>query len=425
MINRLVYTYRYIEMLFRSVWLNILRRHTSTLLVVGIAAICALFLGLYSNMIAVMQQDIDDLCSDMSVTADITNKAGTRSYDLRIVASAVDELLTSGLCETQLIWQWFVGMDGYRDEHVWKSVDMGTHGIQNLTLVTANHPLAIIKEPEKTITFMDGYSLDDLSSNQPVCAIEKNAMETRGLKLGDTISLTIYQWNPEIMPRSYYRIDQIDYTIIGIINQQILLPGRHAIEAYVPLSQLRKIYQEQGKPFYYGQVQLRLTNPLLINRFTQTALETGFSETNLTADPNSTRGYSIVISDEIFVNAVTPLLRNINLFSQLFPLIFSIIALIGGIVSYLLINNRRGEIAICRTLGMDKVSLVIILLCENFLPCFVGIILALAILLPLVTVTQAMIQVHIAFLVFYMFGCTIAVLLINRDNIVHILTNIQ
>lgn len=119
-----------------------------------------------------------------------------------------------------------------------------------------------------------------------------------------------------------------------------------------------------------------------------------------------------------------PVCKVISIFTTaLYPVIYLLCAGIGFVVSYLLIRIRKPEFAIMRSLGTSKALTFLIFFAEQGVLCLLGA--ALGIFLTLATTQHISAQQFvtvIGYVVLYLVGASIAILTMNRVNVMHILT---
>ena len=108
---------------------------------------------------------------------------------------------------------------------------------------------------------------------------------------------------------------------------------------------------------------------------------------------------------------------------SLAPLIFIIVAVIGFIASYLLMQSRRNELAIMRSLGMGKKRCFTIILLESLMLALIGSVVGTVGAQIIVDVSPLMTGVILgSFLITYLLGTAIALFLLNRFSVMAILT---
>ena len=94
----------------------------------------------------------------------------------------------------------------------------------------------------------------------------------------------------------------------------------------------------------------------------------------------STQGSAAVINDRKFILRAEPLERNIRLLQSLYPLFFAAVAVIAFLVSYLLAQSRRDEIAVCRSLGESRTGVFLQFFWESTVVCLSGAVLGLSLI---------------------------------------------
>lgn len=81
---------------------------------------------------------------------------------------------------------------------------------------------------------------------------------------------------------------------------------------------------------------------------------------------------TILLFDRSFVETVGGLGRYISFSKFLFPVLFALVAVLGFITSWLMVNSRRMEFAILRGLGAGKMRVFFSFFLEQAMLCLLG-----------------------------------------------------
>jgi len=133
-------------------------------------------------------------------------------------------------------------------------------------------------------------------------------------------------------------------------------------------------------------------------------------------------GEALTMNDETFIMSATQLTKSLNLLKSFAPLLFTLVFVIGFVASYLLIQSRRNEFAIMRSLGMSKRISFLIVLIESLILVIIGSILGLLPANILVGVRIETAGILLGFLIFYMLGNILALILLNRFSVMAVLS---
>jgi ABC-type antimicrobial peptide transport system permease subunit len=133
-----------------------------------------------------------------------------------------------------------------------------------------------------------------------------------------------------------------------------------------------------------------------------------------------------MVNDKAFIQSANSLKKNLTLMHAFFPLIIIIIILIGYVASYLMMQNRRQELAVMRSLGTSRKSCEALLSIENLIlvlsGCIVGVITATFFIRIGILESFAIAMV---FLVSYMSGAFFAVHIQGKLSVMEVLTKTE
>lgn len=131
---------------------------------------------------------------------------------------------------------------------------------------------------------------------------------------------------------------------------------------------------------------------------------------------------TIMLKDQTFVETVGGLNRYISFSELLFPVLFGVVALLGFIISWLMVNGRRMEFAILRGLGASRTRVFFSFFTEQLLLCLLGCFVSVAALWLLTGWGLAQpVSVGI-FALCYLAGCALSVLAVGRTKLMSLLS---
>lgn len=322
------------------------------------------------------------------------------------------------------------------------------------------------------LTFAPGYGPEHISNaaltlDEPIIILPAQLMAERGIELGDTVQVTIYQtltfqrrdrlfneiWHlpvaaaftsPNTRETAYmpaynmemrgmipdavqtYELDRDTYEIIGEMKNP---PEWAKIEPYMNSVLLYGIVSEaegSGDGTRHIEVERRLTG---YNKYTTASfllentenlgefkdwLSTRYSQVNM---QNSERRWA-VIDDVALYSTVENLDRHIMYMDLAYPVILLVSAVIGFLLSHLLLRGRGREIAVMRGIGSRKMGIFNTLFWEQLLLCVPGIIVALGgSYLIHGNVNGPWLMDAAIFVVCYLLGTAFSVIQILRKNV--------
>ena len=281
--------------------------------------------------------------------------------------------------------------------------------------------------PELTsgeLLFAEGDGLEMLTGAEPVCVIRKQELDEQGLAVGDKVRMTLFYItypNDNAMKR-FHRLGVYDVTIVGSFNPVMSESTARPVQVAFPVGWLRTIYMQQEVMFFGDSAHFRVAKPLELNRFKAEMHEIGLLP--VISQANSTQhGTSLTVNDETFIKAATRLKENITMQRMLMPFVILIVGLLGFVVSYLLLQSRRPEIAIMRSLGVCQKSCFVMLLFESAILVLSGSLAGVVIASFLVDVGVALgFAVVIPFFAVYMGGTAAALIVLGRFSVMQVLT---
>ncbi|MCH5198872.1 MAG: hypothetical protein J1E34_08205 [Oscillospiraceae bacterium] len=290
-------------------------------------------------------------------------------------------------------------------------------------------------------TSLSHYFGGDLTPTYPVLA-SRSFMENKSLELGDEIIICSYiaVSTPDYLSGIYtseYEME-IPVKIVGSF-QQI---GQNA-NLYVPLSfwcdpawitgdedilthgdRVPTVIsdEEERDKFNYHITTFKTC------RFTLSSTDNleefrSFLETNGYSSVGNinTNRTTILLLDSTFQEAADSLSRYISFGKILFPVLFAVVALMGFVISWLMVNSRRMEFAILRGLGASKWRVFKTFFFEQAALCISGSLIAalgMTILYPIpaVWLTAA------GFTICYLLGCALSILYVSRIKLMTLLS---
>lgn len=130
---------------------------------------------------------------------------------------------------------------------------------------------------------------------------------------------------------------------------------------------------------------------------------------------------TVILRDQTFVETVGGLGRYISFSRILFPVLFLVVGVLGFVISWLMVNGRRMEFAVMRGLGASRGRVFASFFLEQGALCLAGC-LAGALVLTAMVREWAVWPAAGAFLLCYLVGCTLSVLLVGRTKLMALLS---
>ena len=179
--------------------------------------------------------------------------------------------------------------------------------------------------------------------------------------------------------------------------------------------------QEQDK-FYYTQTSFRtcrftLASAYGLEPFRAYLAEGGYSQVGQVGRNR----LCVLLLDQAFQEAVGGLGRYISFGRILFPVLYAVVALMGFVISWLMVNGRRMEFAILRGLGASRGRVFFSFFLEQGALCLAGSLLG-ALALTAFYPSAALWLAAAGFSGCYLAGCVLSVLAVGRTKLMSLLS---
>lgn len=304
-----------------------------------------------------------------------------------------------------------------------------------------NSPQFRYAKPE--ITWLEGFGEEDFLSGRVFCALSDTTMKDNGIKLGDCVMFyTLIKgefgsWNlGRVILKviaSYSSASSVK-TVLWPLTPNAIYSG----DPYSNYEYWMKVYEDK-EPFdpeemllekveqftageweteftwedEYGthtqtiQVHrlekklssftFRLSDPARLDELRDTLVDTGYTWVG-----SSDRLHDhAVIEDEMYLNTVHSMERQIEYVSALYYALYILAGVIGFALAWLITSSRRKEIALMRALGTQKWRILLNFFTEQILLAALGLGIGLAISLALGGINTFALQLSCAFLILW------------------------
>jgi len=388
-----------------------------------VSAIVVLLVNLYIGNIGSIQNQLNKLANTLVISADITNLNGSQITPLKIKDETIKELENSSYVKDLKYSVELMGGLGTFNSEEWRK-----H--LKICLTAVNDLSALPGMTAEGVTFMNGVDAGILRTNQAICLITEDFSRKNNLSVGDTVQITLYYYEYPPVGMISLNLNPLgvyDLTIAGSVKQ---INGS-SIDALppdiiLPIGWVRNAYTQAGVEFYPTKASFNIADPLKLNQFKAEAKSFMLLGVIPEAD-FSYNGGALSINDKTFIQAANLLKGNLNLMNVFLPFIIAIVIFIGCITSYLLMQNRRKEFAVMRSLGTAKGVCNLIFMSENAALALMGSVFGS--LIAVLVITNASLPVLListgAFFVCYLLGTVVALYLLGRFSVMDVLSQID
>ena len=432
----------------------------------AVALVLSIFLGILASASAGWSGQMDALYRDAEISGRATSTNGRRSTEIVIPPENARTLWKSGMLEDISVSIGF---------HYWFPIDMPTFGTGSFAEDARNGWISrqpeivalngfeaapefiyggtpevewlpgwdesFLADPEACASmletmdhFRSGTLLRAEKEPDPIpCLMPQSVMERFGLKLGDSRQIC-FQYLVDSDKYESYR----DVLIVGTFPQsgedaniyapltlwcdESWITGEADLLPYGQRVEL-KFYdsEDRDRYFYYNSrfstCVFTLADAAELDGLRDYLNNNGFTRVDNLRSNRTT----ILLYDRSFVETVGGLGRYISFSKLLFPVLFALVAVLGFIISWLMVNSRRMEFAILRGLGAGRGRVFLSFFLEQTLLCLVGSALGAA-ALWISTGGLDWLGAVAIFALCYLIGAALSVLAVGRTHLMSLLS---
>jgi cell division protein FtsX len=389
---------------------NLSRQPRKSSLVLALCAVMVGFLCLYAGNIQTNRDQLAALPKTIPVTAYISNLNGSRNIGLQIKGALIEQIEVSGLAADMVCTvQMAANFAPETPEERIRPKKIKLVGINNL----AAYPSVQMNGDTDLFKGLDTR-----------CIVNLHFMEKNDLHIGDKIKLDMYRCVYDSWMIGTLRYEHLAMRTLKIAGgfesaateEQTVIP-----DIIVPFEWVKTVFTEREVDFYADSTSFIVKDPVLLNEFKAKMKELNLLQVNpQVADMVS--GDTLVINDETYIRSARSLQDNLRLLILCSPLLIAVTLFIGFVISNIMIQSRRSEFAVMRSLGVKKVSCLTVYLIESVIVAIIGAFIgAFTLMLTGVPVITGLITLAV-FLAAYMLGVLTAVQLLGRVSVITMLT---
>jgi hypothetical protein len=269
------------------------------------------------------------------------------------------------------------------------------------------------------VKFREGLDYSVFTEASEYCLVNEELLAKMGKQLGDIISFTLIT---EVSVHSFkddlgnVNIDPInaEFEIAGIIR------GGKINEIYCSWDKAAEIgmYSDNCSTKYTDILRATISNNYKLNEFKDKAEKyyVAVGAKLLTG----TNFYGLTIYDDTFTKTVTLIQKNIQFLKAVYPVVILFAFMIGYLLGFLFTRNRKKEVAVMRSLGVNKFRVFITIMMElftiNIVGTLIGVLVCNYILKIKVTVNEIAL-----FFAFNIFGAALSTIRISSGSVMAIM----
>lgn len=336
--------------------INTGKHRMKNLLTVLMDLLVVMLLHTFLSYMANNEEQLRILPEAVAVNAYISNKEGSQWEGIDISDEVVQGLLDSR--HVKNLHAEVRMKAGFVKEGEMPAHDAMTEA--NLFLLGLNHIDALSGLKTEDIVWDKGMDETIFAGSERKCVVTKEVMDNYAWELGQDIDLTEFYYVRLGTYGTELGMEPLadeTWQIAGYVDlRDVVLQTEFSVDLFVPFACIRNTHHENHKLFQAHAVSFEVKNPLLLNEFKQEMKDLGLTSVSpiSTEIQNGYNGTALVVSDSVFISAATHLRRMIDMSKLFFPAILVLIVGVGYLATLLLLQSRKKEMALLRSLGYQR-----------------------------------------------------------------------
>lgn len=333
--------------------------------------VVVIMLHTYMADIASNMDQLKELPQAIPVTAWLSNKNGSMRTQIDIKDDVVRGLENSAYVkELNLTVHLKAGTD---------RVDPGDWSTLSLFLCGVNRIEAAGGIREESIVWNTGKSASIFRGKENLCVVSKKLFDKKGWKLGEKINLCQYYYyrggaqNKELFMAP---LEDAVYEIAGYADIAAGMKGKEGVtppDILVPFATVREAHYRQGIPFMAHSADFEVKDSLHLNEFKDEMKSLGLRSIAPLSVGESYDGDALNVNDSVFISTASRLRQLIDTAKAFYPVLLALIVSVGYLVTLLLLQSRRREMALLRSVGISRWGCFFIFFREQFLLTVCGV----------------------------------------------------
>jgi hypothetical protein len=338
----------------KTAFLNIKRRKQKSVLVVLISLLAAFFAFVYMSGIQANERQLKTLPQSIPVTARIENLNGSQVVGLEISESLLDSVNNSGYVKgLYYSAQLAANFSSASDEK----------GRPQWTYIRAVNDInAISNYQDYNIQLGGTASIDFLRGTDAMCIADDVWMQMSGVSVGDSIDLNLYalEYDSKYNTFTHLPLGACSLRIVGSMSS---VSAEVPSELLCPAGWVKAKSVAADVNFYPDSAVFTVADPMELDAFKAAMKKCYLIPVDRLAKANI-YGSALSVQDETFIKTATRLKSSLAMLYAFAPVVFAVIALVGYALSYLLMQARRAEVVLMRSLGTCRPKCVLTMFFE-------------------------------------------------------------
>lgn len=329
-----------------------------------------LLLHTYLSDIANNQEQLLKLPELLPVHAYLSCPDGTSQAGLFIREEVAEALLSSAHVKDLKLTTRLKGGLKKTDEERQESEELTFEGV---------NCLAAGGLTDDSVVWNAGEDSSFLEENEEKCIVSEELLKENGWRLGEKVTLHQYYYERE--DERYVRVrleflETTEYEIAGYANLKgagtQMLTG--SPDVILPFQTVREIYNKKKIPFFADSASFYVADALKLNEFKQEMKDLSLISMSPFSEDHSINGRALSVDDSTFIHTATHLRRVIDAVEVFFPFLLVLIVCVGYLATLLMLQSRKQEMALLRSLGLSRWKCFRIFFTEQLILVLAGVV---------------------------------------------------
>lgn len=347
------------------------RHRAKGLLTILMDMLVVVLLHTYMANIANNKEQLYALPEAIPITAYLSNNTGSMRAQIDIPEDVVQGLENSPYVkDLDLTVRLKAGIDRV-DPHNWNTL--------NLFLCGVNRIEAAGGIEESSIVWNTGRDASLFSGSEHLCIVSRQLFERNGWKLGEKIHLCQYYYyrgGPQNKELFMDPLEDVTYEIAGYADIASGMKEKNGLtppDILVPFDAVRASHHRHSIRFMAHSASFTVNDSLHLNDFKQEMKHLGLRSLTPLSTKVSCDGNVLNVNDSVFISTATRLRQLIDTAKAFYPILLVLIICVGYLVTLLLLQSRRQEMALLRSIGLSRGRCFLLFFREQFLLMVCGV----------------------------------------------------
>lgn len=390
-----------------EVFRNLKRQKWKSILVAAICMMAVCFMESFFGNVESHKRQLAKLPEVYEITGAVNNPDGSLNKGIIIPENLVKAITDSRYIES------------YKETiELRANLNQGKDTEEKLQIQGVNTLEAVTELEMDQIQWQPGMESQTFLTTTSGCIIDDKYMKEHGLSLGDEISVLPQYYDITVKNEYMFILTDLQPVTIKIVGSAQLTD----MLAICPLPLVKEWFTRSGKEYKANSLTFALKKPYEINNFKQQMKKAGLNEIN-SKSMQSYNGSALILEDVDYISTATSLRKSIGFLTGFYPVLLTLILLMGYMVSWLLLQNRRLEVAIMKSLGKDNRHIARQFYMEHILLALLGCILGM--IISIIFSWGSLVNILLViglFLVCYSIGTIISLWMIRKLSVMAMLS---